>query len=173
MHGRSSRTRQSISHLKAVSSKCSSLLLTMSFNSPPLLGTKLLCALRSQSSNYSSHGILAAGQPSFQYKGSLSRTYERKLSAALKPTAPLGQDLPDSARTNASCETMPWSTGSAGPFSLTDACVHLLAKRCSRQHTLRLMVADIPKHKMDIEQSVGSCRAKRRSLSQSCCTAPS
>jgi hypothetical protein len=41
MRGVAQNTRQSISHLKAVSSKVLLALAMISFNNPPLLGTKL------------------------------------------------------------------------------------------------------------------------------------
>jgi hypothetical protein len=93
--------------------------------------TKLLLSLRLRPPNYSSHKTLATDSLVPILKGSLSRTYERK-SAALKPTV-RSIKIPPESSTYASCETMPWSTGSAGPFSPQMRCTSL---RDVRQHTL-------------------------------------
>jgi hypothetical protein len=114
----------------------------ISFSNPPLLGTKLLCALRF-SPHYSSHSIPATDSLLAIFKGSLSRTYERKLSAATEAHRPLDPDPHQSLLAPPHLETMP-GTGSAGPFS-SQMCASL--QQCSSTIPCLPEVADHPKHK--------------------------
>jgi hypothetical protein len=116
--GVAQNTRQSMPHLKLSAPGCSSLLL-ISFNNPRLLVQNCFVLFALSLLDYSSHPKLA-GTAFNTYKDHY-RTYERKLSAATEAhRSARSRSPPDLLATSAS-----WSTGS-GPFSSTDACVHLL-----------------------------------------------